>query len=42
MIDLPAEVDTGKVTATLKDGVLELEMRKAAPAKKVKIEPKAA
>ncbi len=42
VIDLPAEVDTGKVTATLKDGVLELEMRKAAPAKKVKIEPKAA
>ncbi len=42
VIDLPAEVDTAKVTATLKDGILELGMPKAAPAKKVKIEPKAA
>ena len=42
MIDLPAEVDAAKVTATLKDGVLELAMPKAAPAKKVRIEPKAA
>ncbi len=42
VIDLPAEVDTAKVTATLKEGVLELGMSKAAPAKKVKVEPKAA
>ncbi len=42
VIDLPAEVDTAKVTATMKDGVLELGMSKAAPAKKVKVEPKAA
>ncbi len=42
VIDLPAEVDTAKVTAALKDGILELGMPKAAPAKKVKIEPRAA
>jgi len=42
VIDLPAAVDTTKVTATLKDGVLHLEMPKAAPAKKIKVEPKAA
>jgi HSP20 family protein len=34
MIDLPAEVVVGKVAATLRDGVLELKMPKAAPAKK--------
>ena len=39
-IDLPAEVDTSKVTATLKNGVLELSMPKAAKAKKVQIEQK--
>ena len=42
VIDLPAAVDTTKVAATLKDGVLELEMPKAALAKKIKVEPKAA
>ena len=36
-IDLPAEVDTSKVTATLKDGMLELSMPKAAQAKKVHV-----
>jgi HSP20 family protein len=41
-IDLPAEVDTSKVTATLKHGVLELSMPKAAKAKKVQIAEKAA
>jgi HSP20 family protein len=40
-IDLPAEVDTSKVTATLKNGVLELSMPKAAKAKKVQITEKA-
>jgi HSP20 family protein len=42
VIDLPVPVDTAKVTATLKDGVLELEMPKAAPPKKIKVEAKAA
>ena len=41
-IDLPAEVDTAKVTATLKNGVLELEMRKTVPAKEIRIEAKSA
>jgi HSP20 family protein len=41
-IDLPSEVDTSKVTATLKNGVLELSMPKAAKAKKVQIAEKAA
>jgi HSP20 family protein len=40
-VDLPAEVDTSKVTATLKHGVLELSMPKAAKAKKVQIAEKA-
>jgi len=39
-IDLPAEVDTSKVTATLKNGVLELSMRKATKAQKVQIQEK--
>lgn len=42
VVDLPAEVDAAKVTATLKDGVLEFVMPKAAPAKKVPITTKAA
>jgi HSP20 family protein len=41
-IDLPSEVDSSKVTATLKDGVLELSVPKAAKAQKVPIEEKAA
>jgi HSP20 family protein len=41
-IDLPAEVDTSKVTATLKDGVLELLMPKATKAQKVRVEEKPA
>ncbi len=35
--DLPAEVDTSKVTATLKNGMLELSMPKAAKAQKVRV-----
>jgi HSP20 family protein len=42
VIELPAAVDTTKVTATLKDGVLELQMPKAAPPKKITVEAKAA
>ena len=41
-IDLPAEVDTSKVTADLTDGVLELSMPKAAKARKVPVEEKPA
>ena len=37
-INLPTEVDSSKVKATLKDGVLELVMPKAAKAQKVPIE----
>jgi len=42
VVDLPAEVDSSKATATLKDGILNLEMPKAAHAKTVRVEPKAA
>jgi HSP20 family protein len=42
VVDLPAEVDGSKVTATLKDGVLNLEMPKAAHAKTVRAEPNVA
>jgi HSP20 family protein len=42
VVDLPGEVDTEKTKATLKNGVLELEIPKAAPAKKVQIQAKAA
>lgn len=41
VVDLPAEVDTAKVIATLKDGVLDFTLPKAAPAKKVPVETKA-
>jgi HSP20 family protein len=37
VIDLPANVDADKASATLKDGILELRVPKAAPAKKVAI-----
>jgi HSP20 family protein len=42
MIDLPADVETEKVTATLKNGVLELNLPKSTKARSVRIEPKAA
>jgi HSP20 family protein len=42
VLDLPAEVDAEKVTATLKNGVLELEMPKAETARKIRIQAKAA
>jgi len=41
-IDVPAEFDTSKVTATLKDGVLELSMPKAVKAQKAPVEEKPA
>jgi|SRR5579875_168228 len=42
VIDLPAEINTDKVKATLDNGVLSLEMPKAAPAKKIAVEAKVA
>ena len=41
-LDLPADVDPSKITTTFKDGVLELEMPKATPAKRVQVETKVA
>jgi len=41
VIALPAEVDGSKATATLKDGILNLELPKAVHAKTVRVEPKA-
>ena len=41
-VDLPLEVNTEKVSAVLKDGVLEFMLPKAVPAKKITIEKKAA
>ena len=41
-VDLPSDVDGTKVNATLKDGVLNLELPKAPHAKSVRIEAKAA
>ncbi len=40
VVDLPMEVNTQMVAATLKDGVLELKMPKVAGPKKVAITPK--
>jgi HSP20 family protein len=42
VVGLPSEVDTDKVTATLKDGTLELTMPKAAKARAIQIRPQAA
>jgi HSP20 family protein len=41
-LELPSEIIPEKVTATLKDGVLELKMPKSTTARKIRIEPKAA
>lgn len=40
--DLPAEVDASKAAATLKDGILNIELPKAAQVKTVHVEAKAA
>ena len=42
IVDLPVEVETDKVTATLKNGVLILAMPKVAKARSVRISPTAA
>jgi HSP20 family protein len=39
VVDLPSDVDTAKVTATLRNGILELAMPKAAPVRPIKVEP---
>jgi HSP20 family protein len=39
-IDLPVEVDTSKVHATLKDGILTVMLPKAVNAKSVRVEPR--
>ena len=41
-IELPADVDASKVTANLKDGVLELSMPKVTTTQKVQVEEKSA
>jgi HSP20 family protein len=41
-VDLPADVDTAKASASLKDGILTIDLPKAAHAKSVRIEPKTA
>ncbi|HLJ13371.1 MAG TPA: Hsp20/alpha crystallin family protein [Bryobacteraceae bacterium] len=41
-VELPADVDGSKVSATLKDGILNIELPKPPHAKSVRIEPKAA
>ena len=40
VVDLPAEVDTSNVTATLKDGVLNIKMAKTPAPKSVRVELK--
>jgi HSP20 family protein len=42
VVDLPADVKADDAKATLKDGILELELPKAAPAKKISVSPRAA
>lgn len=42
VIDLPSEVDMGKATATLKDGILELTIPKVAKDRAVQTMPQAA
>ena len=42
MVDLPAEVETDRVNATLKNGVLEFNLPKVAKAQTIRIHPKVA
>jgi HSP20 family protein len=41
-VDLPVDVETERVTATLRNGILELGLPKAVKAKSIKVEPRAA
>jgi len=42
IIDLPSEIDAAKTTATLKDGILQLDMPKGAQAIGTRVEVRAA
>jgi len=42
IVQLPAEVDAEKAAATLRNGILELSLPKAAKARTIRIQPKAA
>ena len=42
VVDLPVEIEAAKVTATLKDGLLDLRMPKTAQAKGTRVEAKGA
>lgn len=42
MVELPAEIEMEKLTATLKNGVLKLNLPKAAKGRARRIHPKAA
>ncbi|HUK30421.1 MAG TPA: Hsp20 family protein [Candidatus Acidoferrum sp.] len=42
IVDLPVDIDPTKVSASLKDGILTLDLPKAAHAKAVRIEPRSA
>ena len=42
IVDLPIEIETSKVTATLKNGILEFNLPKANKGQPVRIHPKAA
>lgn len=42
IVDLPAEIESDKVSATLKNGVLELTMPKSAKTRSIRIHPKVA
>jgi HSP20 family molecular chaperone IbpA len=41
VVELPAEVEAEKAAATLKNGMLQLTMPKAAKARTVRVQPKA-
>jgi HSP20 family molecular chaperone IbpA len=41
-VNLPSDTETDKVSATLKNGVLEVTLPKAAKASAIRIHPKAA
>lgn len=42
IIDLPVEIETDKVSASLKNGILELTLPKSAKVRSIRIHPKAA
>ncbi|MGB7283024.1 MAG: Hsp20/alpha crystallin family protein, partial [Candidatus Acidiferrum sp.] len=42
VVNLPTDVDTAKVSANVRDGILTIELPKAPHAKAIRIEPKSA